>query len=82
MPLLLAGVSGGVCIGMPVTLPELVAAMLGKLPLIKGGLFIADAEVATDDVEFDRAGEDGRALTNDAVAGGDGAAKDVAELRC
>lgn len=68
--------------GIPVTLPEFVAAMLGMLPLIRGGLFITEIWVAIDDAEFDRAGDEGRALTNDVVAGGDGAAKEVAELRC
>lgn len=68
--------------GMPVTFPELVAAMLGRFPPIRGGLFIIETCVAIDEAEFDRVGEEGRALTNDAVAGGDGAAKDVAELRC
>lgn len=78
------GVSGGVVIGTPVTLPELVAAILGTLPPISGGLFIAEICVAMDDVEFDRAGEDGRALINGvgAFAGGEGAAKELVELRC
>lgn len=47
-PLLeLCGVSGGVTTGKPVTLPELVAAMLGTWPEISGGLVITppcDAE--------------------------------------
>lgn len=77
-----AGVSGGVVMGMPVTLPELVAAMLGILPPIKGGLFMIEIDVAIDEVEFDRVGEAGRPPTNEVVAGGEGAAKEVAELRC
>lgn len=88
----LAGVSGGVVIGTPVTLAELVAAMLGTLPPIRVGLFITlvEACVTTDDVELDLAGEDGRttmgmpdvAETNDAVAtaGGDGAANELDEF--
>jgi hypothetical protein len=67
---------------MPVTLPEFVAVMLGTLPLMRGGLFIIEAWVATDDVEFDLVGDEGRALTKDAVGGGDGAANEVAEFRC
>lgn len=76
------GVSGGVVRGTPVTLPELVAAMLGTLPPMSGGLFITEAWVATDDVEFDLAGEGGRAFTKEAVGGGDGAGNEVPELRC
>ena len=64
------------------TLPEFVAAMLGKFPPIRGGLFITDPCVAMEEVELDRAGEEGRMLTNEAVAGGDGAANEAAELRC
>lgn len=68
--------------GTPVAFPELAAVMLGRFPPIRGGLFMAETCVAIEDVEFDRAGDDGRALTNDVVGGGDGAAKEVAELRC
>lgn len=39
-PLELCGVSGGVTTGKPVTLPELVAVMLGTWPEISGGLLI------------------------------------------
>jgi hypothetical protein len=37
-----------------------------------------------DEVEFDRAGEDGRWLMNEAsdAAGGDGAVRELAESRC
>ena len=38
--------------------------------------------MTTDEVEFDRAGDDGRALTNEAVGGGEGAVNELAELRC
>jgi hypothetical protein len=47
--------------GTPVTLPELAAVMDGTLPLMSGGLLTTpEGCVATDDVEFDLAGEDGR----------------------
>ncbi len=61
--------------------------MLGTLPIVRGGLFItapgvADPSVMTEEVELDRAGEDGRALTKDAGAGGgEGAANELAEFR-
>lgn len=38
--------------------------------------------VTTDDVELERAGDDGRLLTKEAVGGGEGAEKELAELRC
>lgn len=75
-------------IGTPVTLPELVAVSPGTLPPMSGGLLTTlvgtvDDWVAMDEVEFDLAGEWGRCMLNDDVdAGGDGAVKDVAELRC
>jgi len=72
--------------GTPVTLPELAAAMLGMLLTISVGLLMTagavDACVTMDDVEFDRAGDDGRPLTKAAAGGGDGAAKELAESRC
>lgn len=40
--LALPGVSGGVVMGMPVTLPEFVAVMLGTLPPMRGGLFMTE----------------------------------------
>lgn len=80
--LALLGVSGGVVMGMPVTLPELAAVMLGTLPPIRGGLFMTEACVATDDAEFDRVGDGGRAFAYDAIGGGDGAGNEVAEFRC
>lgn len=82
LPLL--GVSGGVVMGTPVTLPVLAADMLGTLPPIKVGFVITavDACVVTEEVLFDRAGEDGLMLTKDAVAGGEGAAKEPCESRC
>lgn len=62
LPVALLGVSGGVVIGTPVTLPELVAAMPGTLPLMRVGLLTTfegtvDDCVAIEDVELDRAGE-------------------------
>lgn len=80
--LALPGVSGGVVMGTPVTLPELAAVMLGTLPPMRGGLFITEACVATDDAEFDRVGDGGRAFPYDVVGGGDGAGNEVAEFRC
>jgi hypothetical protein len=79
----LRGVSGGVVMGTPVTFAEFVAAMLGMLLTNSVGLFTTvDACVTIDDVELERAGEDGRALlTKDAAGGGDGAANELAELR-
>jgi hypothetical protein len=76
------GVSGGVVIGTPTILPELVAAILGTCPEIRGGLLstpVCDAE----EFELDRAGDAARGLTKDAVTvGGDGAVKELAESRC
>lgn len=45
--------------GTPVTLPLFVAAMPGTLPPMRGGLLMTAVEacVATEDVEFDLAGE-------------------------
>lgn len=84
LPLL--GVSGGVVIGTPVTLAELVAAILGTVPPMSGGLLITAAEdwVAIEEVLFDRAGDEGLMLTNETlvVAGGEGAVNELVELRC
>jgi hypothetical protein len=84
LPLL--GVSGGVVMGTPVTLPELAAAMLGTVPPMRGGLVktALEACVAIEEVLFERAGDEGLMLTNDAlfVGGGEGAAKELEELRC
>lgn len=84
LPLL--GVSGGVVIGTPVTAPELAAARLGTVPPIKVGfdMTAADAWVVTEDVLFERAGEDGLMLMNEAavVLGGEGAVNELEELRC
>lgn len=59
LPVALRGVSGGVVMGTPVTLPLFVAAMPGTLPPMRGGLLMTAVEacVATEDVEFDLAGE-------------------------
>jgi hypothetical protein len=65
----LRGVSGGVVNGTPVTLPEFAAAIPGTLPEIRVGLVTTPAAgtvlacvvtVATDEVEFDLVGDDGR----------------------
>lgn len=90
-PVALLGVSGGVVIGTPVTLPELAAAMPGTLPEMRVGLLttptagtveVCVACVAMEDVELDRAGDDGRWEKVVVVAGGDGAVKELDELRC
>ena len=80
----LRGVSGGVVIGTPVTLPELAAVMPGTLPAMRVALEImggADDCVATEEVEFDLVGDDGRPWTNEAVGGGEGAVNELAEFR-
>lgn len=85
---MLLGVSGGVVIGTPVILLELVAAMLGTFPEMRVGFVTTpavgtdEACVAMDDAELDLAGDDGRCETNVVDAGGDGAVKELAELRC
>lgn len=84
---LLRGVSGGVVIGTPVTLPVLAAATVGIVPPIRGGLLITPLElaagcVATDEVELDLVGEAGRCGAVDTDAGGDGAVNELFELRC
>lgn len=48
LPLVLLGVSGGVVIGMPVTLPELAAAIPGTLPEMRGGLLITPVGTVLD----------------------------------
>lgn len=71
--------------GTPVTLPEFVAASPGILPARRVGGPVggaADADVMTDEVEFDLAGDDGRWFTNDAASDGDGAANELVESRC
>jgi hypothetical protein len=72
--------------GTPVTLPELAAAIPGTVPPIRGGFVMTAAEacVVTDEVELDRAGDDGRMLTNEAelVGGGEGAANEPPEFLC
>lgn len=75
------GVSGGVVKGTPVTLPELAAVIDGTLPLMRGGLLTTPDCVATEDVEFDLVGEDGRLDGTADVAGGEGAVKELLELR-
>lgn len=73
--------------GTPVTLPEFAAVRPGTCPTISDGLVMTpacDGCVTIDDVEFDRAGDDGRWLTNEAseAAGGDGAVRELPESRC
>lgn len=73
-------------IGTPVTFPELAAAMLGTCPTINDGLLITtvgavEAWVIIEDVELERAGDEGRWLTNDA-AGGEAAVMELVESRC
>lgn len=87
---MLLGVSGGVVIGIPVTLPELAAAMPGTLPEIRVGLLMTPVGteldwvviVAIEDVEFERVGDEGRWEAREAEGGGEGAVKELAELRC
>lgn len=86
LPVKLLGVSGGVVTGTPVTLPEFMAAIPGTLPTISGGLLttpvgIVEDWVATEDVEFDLAGEFGRCEMKGVDVGGDGAVKKLTELR-
>lgn len=77
----LRGVSGGVVIGTPVTLPELVAAMPGTVPPMSVGAFsIPDPCVTTEHVELERAGDDGRCPAV-AKAGGEGAANELEAVR-
>lgn len=80
LPAVLRGVSGGVVIGTPVTLPELVAVSPGTLPARSVGA--VEFCVMTDDVELDRAGDEGRWLTKAAAGGGDGAVNELIESRC
>ena len=80
------GVSGGVVMGTPVTLAELVAVMPGTWPPISGGLLMTPvgAEedwVMTEEVELERAGDEGRWLTKEA-GGGEAAATELKESRC
>ena len=78
------GVSGGVVIGTPPDFPP--AVRLGMLPPTRGGLLtmpVGTEEdcVATEDVEFDLVGEEGRCETAAADGGGDGAVNELAEFR-
>lgn len=87
MPAVLLGVSGGVVIGTPPALAELVAVRAGTLPEMRCGLLITPVGteedcVAIEDVEFERVGDDGRCNVEVAEAGGEGAANELAELRC
>ena len=88
LPAALLGVSGGVVNGTPVTLPEFAAAMLGTFPVMSEGLLTTlvfgtvDVWVAIEDAELDLAGEEGRGGAVDVDAGGEGAVKELTELRC
>lgn len=83
----LRGVSDGIVTGTPEALPPLAAVSAGRLPASSGLLpttllGTADDCVATDDAEFDLVGDEGRWETGGAVAGGDEAVNELAELRC
>lgn len=85
LPAVLRGVSGGVVIGTPVTLPECVAVSPGTFPARSGGAVAegtTDACVMTEEVELDLAGDDGRWLTNEAASDGDGAVNELLDSRC
>lgn len=87
LPAALLGVSGGVVMGTPWALEELVAVKAGTLPAIRVGLLTTPVGtdedcVAIDDVELERVGDAGRCDPAGAVAGGDGAVNELAEFRC
>lgn len=83
----LRGVCGGVVIGSPV-MKELPAAMPGRLPPTRGGLFMIvpaagvayEDCVAIEDVEFDLVGEDGRMVWPVGAGGGEGATERFEEV--
>jgi hypothetical protein len=59
--------------------------MLGTLPTMRDGFVMTGAGdcAATDDVEFDRAGELGLALVMKGdIDGGDGAVRELVEFLC
>lgn len=87
LPVALLGVSGGVLIGTFPTGPVLAAAIPGTLPPISVGLVLTaegtkDDCVATEEVEFDLAGECGLCGAADVEAGGDGAVMELIDPRC
>lgn len=87
LTIMVRGVSGGVATGIPVTFVELEAVKAGTLPAMSVGLLTTpvgtdDGCVAIDDVEFDLVGDGGRWEAGSNEAGGDGAANELAELRC
>lgn len=68
-------------------MPLLAAVRVGTLPEMRCGLVTTPVGtdedcVATDDVELDLVGDEGRCDAGGAEAGGDGAVKELAELRC
>lgn len=85
LPVVLRGVSGGEVMGTPPALPA--AVRLGMVPPTRGGLLTTpegtnDDCVATDEAELDLVGDEGRCEAAAADAGGEGAANELAELRC
>lgn len=74
--------------GTPPAFPPPAAVKVGMLPTMRDGLLTTPVDgcsedcVATDDAEFDRAGDDGRCGTAGTEAGGDGAVNELFELRC
>lgn len=87
LPAALLGVSGGLVIGTPTAFEEFVAVRAGTLPAISVGLLTTPVGteedcVAIEDVELDLAGDDGRCEVGGADVGGEGAVKELAELRC
>jgi hypothetical protein len=81
----LRGVCGGVAIGMPdmnpsafpATMPEMFPARSGGLLMtVPVGGFKNDDWVPTEEVEFERVGEEGRACGPAGAGGGEGAVTD------
>jgi hypothetical protein len=86
----LLGVCGGVVIGMPVMKLRFPAAMPGIAPPTRVGLLIIPPDgwanedwVATEDVEFDLVGDEGRILelTDTGAGGGDAATDRLDDVR-
>jgi hypothetical protein len=86
----LRGVCGGVVMGilgmnpkgLPATTPEMFPASSGGLLMIVPAAALAyEACVPTEEVEFDRVGEEGRAGGPAGAGGGDGATDMLDEVR-
>jgi hypothetical protein len=86
----LRGVCGGVVIGMlgikprglPAPTPEMFPARsVGLLMIVPAAVLAYEAWVATEEVEFDRVGEDGRLGGPAGAGGGDGATDKLDEVR-